>query len=121
MCAATGEKIVNQGQLNEFTACTNSPMPQMMYCSAHMNNSEGVLEERLDTRRLTRSKEKDLGISLEELTTDLGCRKREAITMRTVRSKTAGMLYAIRTCGVAIGHMECIHAGSIQKFLVIIK
>ena len=89
-------------------------MPKMQYCSAHMKNVEAPLEERLDTGRLTRSKRKEFGISVDQLTTELGCRKKEAITVRTTRSKTAGMLYAIRTCGVAIGHLECIHAGNIK-------
>lgn len=68
----------------------------MQYCRTHHDNVEAEFEERLDTGRLTRSKRKELGISVDELTTELGCRKREAITVRSSRSKTAGMLYAIR-------------------------
>ena len=51
------------------------------------------------------------GIDIDELTTEEGYRKKDQIVVSTSRSKTAGMLYAIRTCGIAVGHVELIHAG----------
>ena len=110
MCAAKSEKVTSYGSLNEFTACSNSPLPSKRYCTAHMNEKSGDSDVRLDIGIMTRAKRKELGLDLDFLTTTEGCRKREAITVRSKRSKTAGMLYAIRSCGIVLGHMECIHA-----------
>ena len=101
---------MKRGELNQFTACCLSPLPKKLYCQDHLENEEKLPEERLDTGRLTRARRKTLGISIDQLR-EVGCRKVEAITVSSSRSSTAGMLYAIRTCGVAIGHIECIHAG----------
>ena len=109
-CAAKSEKITNFGSLNEFTACSNSPLPGQDYCRAHMNDKEGDSGSRLDIGMMTRAKRKEHGLDLDFLTTTEGCRKREAITVRSKRSKTAGMLYTYRPCGIVLGHMECIHA-----------
>ena len=46
---------------------------------------------------------RELGISVEELTTDAGCRKRDAVAVRWERNKTCGLLYAYRTCGISLG------------------
>ena len=69
-----GEKITNAGHLNEFTACSNSPLPQIQYCQAHMDEGTGDTVERLDTGVMTRARSKELGLDLEELTTSEGCR-----------------------------------------------
>lgn len=119
VCAAKSEKITNFGSLNEFTACSNSPLPGMQYCRTHTGDKQGDAEERLDTGMMTRAKRKELGLDLDFLTTTEGCRKREAITVRTQRSKTAGMLYTYRPCGIALGHMECIHAEESNYFMKI--
>ena len=52
--------------------------------------------ERLDFGKLTRSRRVALGIDIDYLLTGEGCRKRENITQRTERSKTAGMIYCYR-------------------------
>ena len=106
---------MQKGELNQFTACSASPLPKMKYCALHLADMEAEDVERLDTGRLTRAKRKELGILIEELTTEQGCRKREMITQRSSRSKTAGMLFAYRTCGISLGHLECIHSGSCLK------
>ena len=91
----------------------------MQYCRTHTGDKQGDAEERLDTGMMTRAKRKELGLDLDFLTTTEGCRKREAITVRTQRSKTAGMLYTYRPCGIALGHMECIHAEESNYFIKI--
>ena len=109
VCASSGEKIERKGQLNEFTgkidnvhvfhvhsvicvpACAESPLPDQRYCLTHMDNIENPSEERLDVGRMTRAKRVELGISIEELTTGQGCRKKENIAVRKSRKKTAGM------------------------------
>ena len=109
VCAAKPEKIVSHGELNQFRACSNSPVPGDIFCKNHKGDKNGETDERLDVR-LTRSKRRELGIDVDFLTTTEGCRKRENVNVRTQRSKTAGMLYAYRPCGIAVGHLECIHA-----------
>ena len=59
----------------------------------------------------------ELGIEVDQLTSNEGCRKEEAITVRKERTVTAGMLYMYRPCGVSLNHMECIHAGIIHKLI----
>ena len=109
VCAAKPEKIISRGELNQFRACSNSPVPGDIFCNDHKENKEGESAERLDVR-ITRAKRRELGIDLDFLTTTEGCRKRENVNVRSQRTKTAGMLYAYRPCGVAVGHLECIHA-----------
>ena len=106
VCKAKGEKITNTGQLNIFTACANSPLPSNLFCDSHMNDKSGDTIERLDTGMMTRARRISLGLELEELTSKEGCRKEEAITVRSTRSKTAGMLYCYRPCGISLGHLE---------------
>ena len=66
-------------------------------CLKHINGGKGDDKtERLDFGTLTRSRRIELGIDIDYLTTDEGCRKRENITQRTIRSKTAGMMYCYR-------------------------
>ena len=102
-------------------ACAESPLPEQRYCLRHRDNIENPSEERLDVGRITRAKRVELGISIEELTTGQGCRKKENIAVRKSREKTAGMqelnfilsqnddnlpagmLYTYRTCGISLG------------------
>ena len=73
-----------------------------IYCEMHALDQELVSRERLDTR-LTRKARRDLGIDLFELTTGSGCRKEPAIATSKSRSKTCGLLYAYRCCGISLG------------------
>ena len=104
VCAARGDKVIRVGKLNEFTACSASPLPGQKFCKIHEDDKAGNDVDRLDTCRITRAKRKELGLDIEELTTSEGCRKREAITVRTERSKTAGMTYCFRPCGISLGN-----------------
>ena len=73
-------------------ACAESPLPDQRYCLIHRDNIETESEERLDVGRITRAKRVELGISIEELTTGQGCRKKENIAVRKSRKKTAGIM-----------------------------
>ena len=108
VCSAKGEKIVTKGHLNEFTACIRTPMTGQQFCEHHLADKTGESEDRLDVR-LTRSKRRELGLDIEKLT-ESGCRKTEDITVRKTRDRTAGMMFAYRTCGISLGHLESIHA-----------
>ena len=79
------------------TACAESPLPEQRYCLRHKDNIDNPSEERLDVGRMTRAKRVELGISIEELTTGQGCRKKENIALRKSRKKTAGMQRMLRT------------------------
>lgn len=96
VCSADVEKKKRKGELNEFLACQESPLPGKDKCLQHLNDESSVGKERLDFGMITRAKRKELGISIDVLTTEEGCRKREAITQRTERSKTAGKSYFLK-------------------------
>ena len=53
----------------------------------------------MDVGRITRARRVELGISIEELTTGHGCRKKENIAVRKSRKKTAGMygIFSLKT------------------------
>ena len=110
VCSARGEKITNAGKLNEFTACSRSPLPGHNFCQIHMNDKPGEVADQLDASRMTRQRRKELGLDIDELSSNAGCRRKENINVRTKRSKTAGMLYCYRPCGISLGHVEMIHA-----------
>lgn len=116
VCAAKPEKVTRRGDLNEFNVCIRSPLPGKTLCATHQNENSGDSGIRLDSEISRRETRQALGLETDVLTTEEGCRKRTAITVRTKRNKTAGMLYAIRPCGIIVGHMECIHAEEITTF-----
>ena len=53
------------------------------------------------------------------LTTEEGCRNRDAITTRTARLKAAGMMYMIRLCGMALEHIEMITRGRTWMWILL--
>lgn len=119
VCAAKGSKIVTKGKLNEFTACASSPLTGKLYCDQHMGEKMGESIERLDTR-MTRARRRQLGLDVDELTTEFECREKEDITVRKTRARTAGMMYAYRTCGISLGHLESIHAETCTDFMILL-
>ena len=120
VCSANTVKNIEKGKLNEFVSCAASPLPGKDKCLKHLETETIDAEERLDYGMMTRARRKELGISIDVLTTEEGCRKREAITQRAERSKTAGMLYCYRTCGVSLGHVECIHCETCTAFQLLL-
>ena len=75
MCDFNVIKNVQKGELNEFIVCSASPLPGKTRCCQHdLSNEDGEVDERIDFGRMTRSRRKDLGLSLDVLTTDTGCR-----------------------------------------------
>ena len=103
-CSWQGEKIASTGNLNQFSACAATPIPGKIFCQNHLDSSAETLIERLDVR-ITRQRRRELGLDLEELTSSEGCRKRECITQQAKRSKTAGMTYCFRPCGISLGEL----------------
>ena len=97
VCSFEPKKVITTGQLNQFIECANSPVIGKDKCCKHIVGGKGDYNsERIDFGKLTRSRRIELSIDIDYLTTDEGCRKRENITQRTVRSKTAGMIYCYR-------------------------
>ena len=97
VCSFQPKKVIKSGHLNEFIECARSPLPGKDRCHLHIRETgNDITEERLDFGTMTRSRRKELGIDVNFLTTEEGCRKRENITQRTERSKTAGMIYCYR-------------------------
>lgn len=120
VCSADVTKNITKGELNEFIACAESPLPGKDKCLHHLEDESRTPPERMDYGMMTRARRKELGISIDLLTTEEGCRKREAITVRTARSKTAGMLYCYRPCGISLGHLECIHHETCTAFQLLL-
>ena len=116
-CAAQPEKILRVGNLNEFIACSAAPLPGKKFCINHVNDKYGKSAVRLDSGVVTRSQE--LGFEEDILTTG-GCRKKDKIAIREDRQRTAGMLYAIRPCGIVMGHMELVHAETCTAFVLLL-
>ena len=97
VCAFESEKLVSRGSLNTFNECSNNPLPGKSKCGLHdMQESSNDADERVDLCRVTRSMRKELGLDVETLTSEMGCRKKENIHQRQERNKTAGMIYAYR-------------------------
>ena len=97
MCSFDAEKIIRKGELNEFLECAESPLPGKTKCFKHQTDSDiNEKVERSDFGMMTRTRRKELGIHVDFLTTEEGCRKRDNITQRSERSKTAGMMYCYR-------------------------
>ena len=111
VCSVSGEKIVQKGSLNMFTACHHSPAPGKMECPDHLNGKSSEVEERLDVGMMTRARRKELGLDVDELHSGDGCRKREEVNVRKTKKTTAGLLYCYRSCGISLDHQEMIHAG----------
>ena len=111
MCSAPGKKITQKGELTIFDYCINSPARGSELCKDHQTDINSPAPERLDEGVLTRKKRKEMGLDVDLITTNKGCRKPDNITVRKNRKETAGMLYAIRPCGVTVNSKEMIHAG----------
>ena len=82
-------------------------------CEVHAQSEDAEVEDRPDSA-MTRSMRQKLGLEAEELTTGAGCRQKKDINVRNSRSKTAGMLWAYRSCGIANNHREMLHAGKLN-------
>ena len=75
VCDSNVIKNVKKGELNEFIVCADSPLPGKTKCLYHSNKIEtGEMPERIDFGIMTRSRRKELGISVDLLTTGEGCR-----------------------------------------------
>lgn len=97
MCSYDSKKVTAKGKLNEFLECAASPLPGKKLCLYHLKEQEAsATTDRLDLGTMTRSRRKELGLAVDLLTTEMGCRSRENITQRLCRSKTAGMMYCYR-------------------------
>ena len=79
-------------------------------CEVHINDEAGDTPDRLGV--MTRGRRAEMGLDINFLTTAEGCRKRDAINVRSDRSKTAGMLFAYRPCGISLGH-----SGKLSKLI----
>ena len=94
--------------MNEFDACHLSPVTGKTKCRLHLEKEEAEPEARVDFTVMTRSRS---ALLKEVLTTDSGFSKKESITVRKDKFKTAGMIYLIRPYGITVGHMEMIQGG----------
>ena len=86
VCAAKPEKVMMVGELNHFNCCVNSPLPRKLFCAIHLNDKVGETSSRLDHGVLTRARRKELGLEIDCLSSSVGCRKPDKVTMRYLKT-----------------------------------
>ena len=111
VCNAPGSKTSKKGELPQWDYCSQYPAQGSTLCEDHQKDLTAPVPERLDSGVMTRKQKQELGLGEEILTSGQGCRKKENVTVRKTRKETAGMLYAIRPCGVTIDSEEMIESG----------
>ena len=102
---------MKKGELTHFDYCIQYPAQGSTLCKEHQKDLSSPVPERIDSGVMTRKQRKEMGLEEDILTSEKGCRRKENITVRKNRKETAGMLYAIRPCGVTIDSREMIASG----------
>ena len=117
-CATPQNKIKGgRGEINSVHRCVNNPVrgnkskPNSKLCQFHESGKKDIMhqEERLDLRPVTRSVTSQL---LFEVTSQKGCK--DESNVNKYMERTAGMLYAIRPCGIRVSHCEMFTAESLS-------
>ena len=108
ICGTEKHRVMgNTGEVNRYEMCIRNPVKgnqfskPSKYCKQHTGDKPAFTEEQMDLRPVTRLYAKS--ISACE-TSEEGCKKRKNIT--SYYSRTAGMFYMFRPCGIRISHSE---------------
>ena len=105
-----------QGEPNRKKICIRDPVrgnqhrKASKFCSEHTSNTseKTTVQEPIEYKRITRS----ISALTETVTSGQGCKKEENIDR--FHSRTAGMLYFFRPCGVRLSHWEMYTAESLS-------
>ena len=125
ICAAEKKHVIgNKGEVNSYELCVRNPLrgnqhhANSKFCSIHNKEISGMTEEQLDIRPITRLYAKRLNLA-DTLVSNEGCKKMENID--EFHSRTAGMFYIFRSCGIRLANFEMYTAESLsQIFLYLI-
>ena len=121
ICNAKKDKISDKGIITHYqNICIRNPMRGNRYgkastfCELHQNgNIEDNPIVQLDLRPITRSYSKLIPFTI---TSNEGCKKDENIDR--FHTRTAGMIYIFRPCGIRINHCEMYTSESLSQILM---
>ncbi|XP_066929429.1 uncharacterized protein [Clytia hemisphaerica] len=119
-CAKPITKLPHEiGEVNKVVRCINNPvrgnqsLKGSKLCHIHSNESgemkNEIKNERLDLYPMTRQRVKLLE---NVITSGEGCKKEE--NCNKYETRTAGMLYVFRSCGIRLSHFEMYTAESLS-------
>ena len=115
ICAAQKSRIMgNIGEVNSYELCIRNPIRGNQHhansklCGVHDKDNCGVTDEQIDVRPITRLYAKQL--IPQTLVSNEGCKKTENIDR--FHSRTAGMFYIFRPCGIRLANFEMFTAES---------
>ena len=118
VCKADRSKVETKCGPTEYNLCIKNPIrgnqhkTASKYCSDHLNgNTSQIIPQcQLDLRPITRS----LSLSMPNvLVSGEGCKKSENI--ERFHSRTAGMIYLFRPCGIRLTHCEMFTAERLSQ------
>ena len=116
ICAAEKSKIIgDQGNINTYDICIRNPTrgnqhsDASKFCEEHINGKSGEGKMVIDLRPITRSFSRMLPLTV---TSGLGCKEDKKVDRFYTR--TAGMFYIFRSCGVRLSHWEMYTAESLS-------
>ena len=120
LCAAEKTSVIgNIGQVNSYKLCINNPIrgnkskQPSKFCITHENGKSGKTTEQMDLRPMTRLFAANL---TQTITSNEGCKNNNAIDRFYTR--TAGMFYVFRPCGVRLCHSEMYTCESLSDVLL---
>ena len=121
ICAAEKSKIMgNYGQPNSYDMCIRNPVrgnqyqDNSKYCHIHSKDNPGNTDEQLDIRPITRQYAKQL--IPKTIVSNEGCKRADNIDR--FHSRTAGMFYIFRSCGIRLANFEMFTAESLSQVFV---
>ena len=119
ICAAEKNKVKgNKGEINYCDLCIRNPRRGnqhaygLKYCSFHSDNKEDETEDQLDLRPITQSITKSIP---RVICSELGCK--ESSNVDRFFTRTAGMFFMFRPCGIRLANFEMYTAESLSSVL----
>ena len=124
ICGASKSHITgNIGQVNYYDMCIRNPVrgnqfqAKSKFCKIHEDNADGNTKSIRDLRSVTRQYAKSCNITIDDI--NKGCKKEDNIDK--FYSRTAGIFYIFRPCGIRLSHFEMYTSESLSDvFLFLI-
>ena len=116
ICNADKTKIIGgAGNINKYQLCIRDPVRGNQYqeasklCHLHMNGKSTNVVEKIDFKRITRSMDESIP---EVISSGEGCKEDKNI--ERFHTRTAGMMYFYRSCGIRLSHWEMFTSESLS-------
>jgi len=117
ICSAEKSRIIGSiGNVNTYDVCSRNPVRgnqhvnASKFCKFHSDGKSNSTKEILDLRPITRSFSKKIPPTV---TSGMGCKVDENVDRFYTR--TAGMFYIFRSCGIRLSHFEMYTAESLSS------